>query len=1665
MLKSARSLVCASVALSCSLAVAATITPEIPEKGADGCYEISTAAELYGFASLVNNVGRNEYFTDCAKLTDDIVVNEHVFTDEGKLNEDASGDFLNWPPMKKFAGRFDGQGHTISGLYVNSTSNDAAFIGYIQTSGFSKDTVVIENLGILASYFYGSYYSATFVGMINSNAPVRIENCYTNSHVIAYDGAAGGLVGFADKLIMKNSYNAGDVTGTERVGGIVGYLDSYSAEMVNVFNVGRVTATTQTIYVKPVVGYNWSPNIHENVFYFSADPDGGDKDSMGVAMSQDQFENGTVAYLLRNYNYEGLDASVWGQEIGGDAYPVLGKALTETPLVETQMLTLHTYEGDLTAYPRRYVPGFAYRLPVPTREGYTFRGWFNNAGFTGDSIGFVPASATGVQEFWALFKKVSRITYQLDGGTIDSLLVESYTEGVGAALPRHVSRNGYVFSGWYGSKEFSGHATDSVRASDTGNKVFYAKWFKKESPKQDENGCYEISNAAELYGFAALVNATDGIKTPQRKACGKLTKDIVVNKDVLGENGTLNEETKFDHTPWNPIDSFGGTFDGQGHTISGLFYDDTTYYGPIIGLFGNAGVIDADDTVTIRNVGLEGSFMRARSSVGAIVGQVYSMASSGLTIIENCYNASTLYAKTATAGGIVAAVYSEPHVYIVNCYNIGHIGGTSYTGGILGQTTWSDKATLVNCLGLVPGESMSKENRKALVSGSTYNNKVEIVNSYYPVSAGNKERGGYSASAEQVKNGALAYMLHNGVYKQFNGLAWGQNVGTDEYPVLSGEIENSEVDAYKVTFHTFEGDTAKYFDAYMPGFEKPLPDTVLMENGEFLGWFADADFSGSPLKVISKDATGELEFWAKINKVSGVRFVVNGGIIDSGYVADYTEGIGVQLPWRVSRDSCIFAGWYDNEELTGKPVVTITAEDTGDKTYYAAWFKMKMPELDEADNCYAISDAAELYGFAAFVGRKHGMSTRQNSNVCGKLTKDIVVNEGVLKDGVLDSANMTTFLKWEPISLFGGDFLGNGHKISGLFISRDTTAQGFISTINYRYDNNYNQIPIVVRDVVFEDTYFYGSGYVGGVFADLSSNPIVNITNVKFDGVIESKIVGGGWQEAGGLVGHNSATLTLDSCINMARVSGKAAAGLVGGTSGSLIIMNSANLGEINGESNGAAGLVVDASQNYSSSITNSYNTGKVTSTGGAAGLIAAARGVSMNISNSYNTAEIVGSGSVGGLVGVSNATLTFFQNYNTGDVRSTGYSSPVGGLMGETTKATVIANNYNLGNVSANTGFGKAGGLVGVVSTSGSETTMLLNNYSMGSIEQGYTTNLIAVKSKASSTLQAENNFYLAVEGVTSDFGIAASAEAFKNDSVANVLRAYVQKDAEGVELEGGIKGSAWIQGENYPELLTRTVFAIAFVLDGGVLENAPVSYEYGEGLTLPTPKRDGHEFKGWFENRFFSGNAVTEISAKDHADKVFYAKWQEIIYQVTVEVNNSKWGMVTGLNNDGKYKYGDIVLLTAKPNQGYELAYWGDALENNKTEIRITVLADTTVKANFAPIEPESSSSEESSSSSVKSSSSEASSSSSEPESSSSEDGNAIPAIAAAPTFSAYALGRTIQVAGARAGSAYAVFDLQGRVLRTGTVDVANFAVPVARSGRYLVRIGTQVRQVLVR
>ena len=130
--------------LSIGLAVtasAADITRDQPKGSGTSSdpYLIGTAAKLYWFADAVNVSGDKDA---CAKLTADITVNETVFENGSVVSNTAA--LIRWTPISAYAGTFDGNGYTISGLYDLKTVTNSV------NEGFFKylDGGTVQNLTI-----------------------------------------------------------------------------------------------------------------------------------------------------------------------------------------------------------------------------------------------------------------------------------------------------------------------------------------------------------------------------------------------------------------------------------------------------------------------------------------------------------------------------------------------------------------------------------------------------------------------------------------------------------------------------------------------------------------------------------------------------------------------------------------------------------------------------------------------------------------------------------------------------------------------------------------------------------------------------------------------------------------------------------------------------------------------------------------------------------------------------------------------------------------------------------------------------------------------------------------------------------------------------------------------------------------------------------------------------------------------------------------------------------------------------------------------------------------------------------------------------------------------------------------------------------------------------
>lgn len=296
---------------------------------------------------------------------------------------------------------------------------------------------------------------------------------------------------------------------------------------------------------------------------------------------------------------------------------------------------------------------------------------------------------------------------------------------------------------------------------------------------QNEDGTYEIENAGELYWFAAQVN--DGKITD---ADAVLTADITVNEgNVAGCDGTKTEGWR----DWTPIIGihYMGTFDGQGHVIRGLYFNDTRVGN--IGLFSNL-----NKEGKIQNVGLENSYFRGVAYVGGIC--AYSNGT-----IENCYNAGTITAEYDYVGGLVANNFGS----IVNCYNTGNITADKDTGG--GVAAWNNSGgTIKNCYnsGTLTGGSMN-----GVVQINDKDGTVE--NCYYLSDSETDDFDGTTfKTADQFASGEVCYLLNG----DQSAIAFYQDLSTEKYPTLNADSE--QVCRLEMTYDESFGEDATTVATY-----------------------------------------------------------------------------------------------------------------------------------------------------------------------------------------------------------------------------------------------------------------------------------------------------------------------------------------------------------------------------------------------------------------------------------------------------------------------------------------------------------------------------------------------------------------------------------------------------------------------------------------------------------------------------------------------------------------------------------------------------------------------------------------------------------------------------------------------------------------------------------
>ena len=790
-------------------------------------------------------------------------------------------------------------GNVTTYTYGNSVMlpTDISKIGYTFGGWYTSSSFSGSPVTSITATNYGnkSFYAKWNVNSYNITYVTNNGTINDDEYVESYDF---GVAKTLPTNVTKTGYTfAGWYTN-----------DSYSGDAVSA--VSTTDFGDKTYYAK------WNVNSYD----ITLDTDGGTINSgnitsytygVGATLPTDITKTGYSFAGWYDDSSDELVLSILSTETGDRSFSA---QWTKVPYV----ITLNANEGTISGNDKiNYNYGDEVTLPVPTREGYTFAGWYNNSNLVGTEFTKVESTETGNKEFWAKWE-VNTYTVSLDakGGEINSGNVASYTYNVLTILPQDVTKVGHTFDGWFDSEN---QKVTQISKGTIGDVTFTAKWTAKtyNVTLQTNNGTI---NGEPITSYTYGIGAT------------------------LPTNIT---KTGYDFQGWYDNSSYDG---GEVTEIASNEVGDRNFWAKW-----TAGIYDVTLNVaggTINSNEIE----RYTYGVGAVLPTDVTKIGFTFKGWKDEEDNFALEITTADYGDkTFTAQWEQANYGITYNANGGSINDSyeaTYKYG--NEITLPTDVTKDGCafLGWYDNSNFTGEAVEA-ISATEYGNKTFyakwLANSYNVILVTN-EGTINSGNIEGYTYGVTA-ILPTDVTKDgytFTGWYSDEDCEGDVVSIISSTETGNKTfyagwsnTAYSVTLHTNDGIISSgNVTAYTFGTEVQLPseEQISKTGYTFCGWYDNASCSGEAISSIASTAIGAKQYWAKWSvNTYNVAFVTNEGTIHSGNVKSYIYGTTVVLPSDVTKMGYTFDGWYDNESCSGSSILSISSTDLGDKTFYANW--------------------------------------------------------------------------------------------------------------------------------------------------------------------------------------------------------------------------------------------------------------------------------------------------------------------------------------------------------------------------------------------------------------------------------------------------------------------------------------------------------------------------------------------------------------------------------------------------------------------------------------------------------------------------------------------------------------------------------------------------------
>ncbi len=802
-----------------------------------------------------------------------------------------------------------------------------------------------------------------------------------------------------------------------------------------------------------------------------------------------------------------------------------------------------------------YKIGDEFDLPLPTKKGYSFKGWYLDQNFT-NRINSIGSTDTGNKTVYAKWEIINyNINYVLNGGVNPDGVKTTYTVNDNFNLI-NPTKDGNVFLGWYTDQEFENEITN-ITPGHIGDITLYAQWeaivvynitYNLDGGVNPDDAPATYIKSDEIIlptptkigytfkGWYTESTFTNLVTTIPRKSSGDITFyakwEIITYAITYNLNGGTNPSSA--PTTYNVSETITlPTPTKTGYTFNG-WYTESTFTNKVTNIeSGTTGNKTYYAKWTINNYTITYNLDGGTNPSGAPTTYTVNAAVTLPTPAKTGYTFNGWYTESTFTNRVTSIAigstgnktfYAKWTIINYNItYNLN--GGTNPSSA---PTTYTVNSAVTLPTPTKTGytfngwytESTFTNRVTSIASGTTGNKtfyaKWTIIN--YNITY-NLNGGTNPSSAPTTYNVSASLTLPTPTKTGYTFEGWyTESTFTNLVTTINaGTTGNKTYYAkWSLTYYTISYEVYSVINlngavrSYTINDEVTLPTNPARRGRRFDGWFKESTYINK-VTTIPQGSTGDKTFHAKwYTYTYNITYNLNGGTNPSSAPTSYTVDSYPKLP-TPTKTNQTFAGWYSDSALTNK-VEKITWPTTGDQVLYAKWTS------DEYLINYVLNGGANPSSAPTSYSSGNSVTlptpTRKGYSFQGWYTESTFTNR-VTSISASSTGNKTFYAKWKEIVYYINYEVDDGvlpsDSVFGFTVNDEVTlpiptktGYGFLGW--YKESTFVNKITKIAKNTASDQTVYakwqQGTVYNITYILNGGTNPIdVPTTYTQFDEV------------------------------------------------------------------------------------------------------------------------------------------------------------------------------------------------------------------------------------------------------------------------------------------------------------------------------------------------------------------------------------------------------------------------------------------------------------------------------------------------------------------------------------------------------------------------------------